>query len=189
MPEEHSRSARRRRRLILLGLVVALAAAWYGGKAIVRAHVDGVLQRRVGSALPAFVLRDRAGAEWTPGRLAGRPALLHFFRSRCENCAIEAPEYRQLERELPPEQATILHVMTDAVLGFPAAETAATIAHDAFARPVAIADATFVDAFHTVRWSNVTPVTYVVGRDGAICAALRGRQTAPGLRAALAALE
>lgn len=175
--------------MFALVLPVLVVGGWYVGKAMVRRHVDGVIQAAVGRPLPAFTLRDRAGAAWTPSSLHGRPALLHFLRSRCENCELEAPEYRQLEQDLPAVQATILHVLTDAVLGFPGAETEATIARKGFARPVLLADAAFVDAFHTVAWSNVTPVTYVVDRQGRIRTALRGRQTAAALRAALAAVE
>lgn len=170
-------------------LPVLLIAGWYGGKALVRQHVDGLIQGKVGADVVEFALRDQAGEAWTTARLRGRPALLHFFRSHCEACEREAAEYRQLERELPAGRTTILHVVTDPVLQFPAEVTAATIAGKAFQRPVLLADAAFVDAFHSVAWSNVTPVTYVVDASGRIRQALRGAQTASGLEAALAAVE
>ena len=172
-----------------IALPLLLIAAWYGGKAVVRWHVDGLIHGKVGVALQPFRRRDRLGVEWSPARLRGRPAVLHFFRSRCESCEREAPEYRALEQQVPASRAAILHFATDAVLEFPAEETAATIARKAYTRPVLIADKAFVDAFHSVAWSNVTPVTYVVDAQGNIRSALRGAQTASGIEAALAAIE
>lgn len=155
----------------------------------IRSHVDGLIQASVGKPLPAFTLSDRDGRQWTSSELRGKPALLHFFRSRCESCDAEAPDLRQLEAELAPEAATVMHVMTDAVLGFPADETAATVVRKDFRRPILVADAAFVDAFHRVRWSQVTPITYVVDARGEIRFGLRGRQTVASLRAALAAVQ
>ncbi|MGE3174230.1 MAG: TlpA disulfide reductase family protein [Planctomycetota bacterium] len=182
-----SQSTRRRAAVWLLPLL--LVGGYYATMAIVRRHVDGVIQGNIGEALPAFRLLDGEGDAWTAERLRGRPAVLHFFRSRCHACDAEAAEVRAFEQATPPARAAILHVCTDGVLDFPAAETAATIARKGFARPVLLADAAFVDAFHTVRWSNVTPVTYVVDADGRIRQALRGAQTAAGLEAAVAAVE
>ncbi len=187
-PDGSAPRTSRRTRLGLL-LPVLLIAAWYGGKAAVRWHVDGLIAGKVGADVVQFTLRDRRGEEWSTARLLGRPAVLHFFRSRCEACEREADEYRRLEQRVPATRASILHVATDAVLGFPAEETRATIAHKAFARPVLLADAAFVDAFHSVAWSNVTPVTYVVDAAGRIRSALRGAQTAADIEAALAAIE
>lgn len=166
-----------------------LVVGWYGGNAAVRWHVDRLIGGKVDAPLQPFVLRDRQGEEWTAERLRGRPAVLHFFRSHCEACELEAADYRALEQAVPATRAAILHVVTDAVLGFAAADTEATIARKAFARPVLVADAAFVDAFHTAPWSNVTPVTYVVDREGRIRVALRGAQSRAALEAALAAVE
>lgn len=176
-----------RRRWLLVLLPALLIGGFYGGKAIVRAHVDGVIAANVGEPLPAFALRDEEGVEWTQQRLLGRPAVLHFFRSHCPSCEQEAAEMRRFEQELPPDAATVLHVVTDTVLDVDAATTAATIAQKGYARPVLRADAAFMDAFHSVSWSHVTPVTYVARADGTVAAALRGRQTAAALREALAA--
>lgn len=186
MNKRNSMGSRRRTQAVIL-LPLLLIGAWYGGKAIVRAYVDEVIQASTGKQLPAFDLKDQAGESWSPERLRGKPVVLHFFRSRCHTCDLEAPDFRQLEQELPPEQATILHVMTDRVLGFPEQETLATIEKKQFQRPVLVADQAFVDAFHTVKWSQVTPVTYLVSSQGEVLSALRGKQTAPDLLAALRA--
>jgi len=178
-----------RRTWFALLMPVLLVVAWFGGKAIIRAYVDTVIQASAGRSLPAFDLVDRSGESWSPARLRGKPVVLHFFRSRCESCEVEAPEYRRLEAELPPAAATILHVMTDAVLGFATAETAATLEHKEFRRPVLMADEAFVDAFHTVQWSQVTPVTYIVDGDLMVREARRGKQTADALLAAVSAVR
>ena len=52
---------------------------------------------------------------------------------------------------------------------------------------VLLADAKFVDAFHTVNWSNVTPITYVVDAAGVVRFGLRGAQTRGAIEEALAA--
>src|SRR5262245_39367507 len=114
-----------RRTAIGLALPVALLVGYFAVKQAVRSHVDGLIQASVGKPLPAFALRDGAGREWTAQDLRGRPAVLHFFRSRCESCEAEAPAMRQLETDLEPDGIAILHVVTDAVLDFPAEETAA----------------------------------------------------------------
>ena len=186
MYKRNSVGSRRRTSVVIL-LPVILVGAWFGGKAIVRAHVDNIIQASAGKQLPAFELKDQAGELWSPEKLRGKPLLLHFFRSRCHSCDEEAPEYRLLEEQLPPEKATILHVMTDAVLGYPEAETLATIEGKRFQRPVLVADQAFVDAFHTVQWSQVSPVTYLVGADGVVHGALRGKQAAVDIRHGLEA--
>ena len=47
-----------------------------------------------------------------------------------------------------------------------------------------MADEAFVNAFHGVRWSHVTPVTYIVDGTGRIVRSLRGHQDLVALRAA-----
>jgi peroxiredoxin len=178
-----------RRAVLWLAVPVVLVAGYFAVMQTIRSHVDGLIQASVGKPLPAFALRDRTGREWKAEDLLGKPALLHFFRSRCESCEAEAPELRQLEVELEPEGIVLLHVMTDAVLGFPPEETAATAARKEFKRPILIADAAFVDAFHRVKWSQVTPITYVVDPQGVVRFGLRGKQTAATVRAALAAAK
>lgn len=154
----------------------------------VRGHVDGLIQHSVGKPLPAFTLVDRAGTVWTADALRGKRAVLHFFRSRCHSCEVEAPAIRDLEKNLPAD-VVLLHVMTDAVLKFPAAETEATIAAKGFAAPVALADAAFADAFHKSSWSQVTPITYVVDAGGVVRYGLRGAQTRAAIEQALAAAK
>jgi peroxiredoxin len=177
-------------RRTVLGVVVplVLAGGYFAVRSGVRAHVDGLIQHAVGKPLPEFALADAGGRRWTAADLRGRPAVLHFFRSRCHSCDLEAPAIRDLEARLPADVA-LLHVTTDAVLGFPPDETAATLAAKAFARPVLAADAAFVDAFHQVRWSNVTPITYVVDAAGVIRFGLRGAQTAASIETAVAAVR
>lgn len=175
-----------RRTLYSLAAIAILIAAWIAVPRLVRAHVDGLVQASVGKPLPRFSLRDRDGREWNADALAGRRGVLHFFRSRCHSCDEEAPEIRELERRLP-DDVVLLHVMTDAVLEFPPELTERTLADKEFARPVLMADAAFVDAFHHVDWSNVTPITYVVDARGSVAFGLRGKQTAASIEQALAA--
>lgn len=176
--------SRRSRFSVVLALL--LAVAWFVVTTWVRRHVDGLIQHQVGRPLPAFAVVDRVGTAWSTEALRGRRVLLHFFRSRCHSCDEEAPELRDLEANLPAD-TVLLHVMTDAVLQFPAAETAATIAQKGFTRPIVLADAPFADAFHGVKWSNVTPITYVVDAQGVVRYGLRGKQTRAAIEQALAA--
>jgi peroxiredoxin len=175
----------RRRTLLSLAALALLAVAFFVGKAVVRARVDAAVQGPVGRALPSFSL-PRADGKGSVGdaEVRGRPLVLHFFRSHCEVCEAEAEAWRQFERELP-EGSALLHVMTDRVLGFPAADTAATLERKAFTAPVVLADAAFVDAFHTAGWAGITPITYAADSKGVIRLALRGRQSLEDLRGAL----
>ncbi|MBX3463556.1 MAG: redoxin domain-containing protein [Planctomycetes bacterium] len=184
MHADAPRPAARRRLWYALAAVAVLVGGYFGVTAWIRRHVDQWIQAAVGQPLPAFRLADRDGRVWSDADLRGKRAVLHFFRSRCHSCDLEAPAIRDLEARLPPD-VVCLHVMTDALLDFPPELTAATIAGKAFARPVLMADAAFVDAFHQVRWSNVTPVTYVVDTASVVRFGLRGRQTADGIAAAL----
>ncbi len=177
-----------RRTTFALLVPLLLIAAWFGVTSWIRAHVDDLIQHGVGKPLPDFTIADRGGATWTAAGLRGKRVVLHFFRSRCHSCDEEAPELRALEAALP-DDVVLLHVMTDAVLQFPAELTAATIAGKGFARPIVMADAAFVDAFHTVRWSNVTPITYVVDAAGVVRYGLRGGQTRATVEQALAAVR
>ena len=175
-----------RRTRIALGVCAVVAAAYFGITAWVRSHVNSLIEHAVGRPLPEFTLADRSGRTWTTADLRGRRAVLHFFRSRCHSCDVEAPAVRDLERRLPAD-AVLLHVMTDAVLGFSADLTATTLAAKGFTAPVLMADEAFVDAFHRVTWSNVTPITYVVDAQGTVRFGLRGAQTLASLEQALAA--
>ena len=168
--------------------VILLVAGYFGVMAMIRAHVDDVIQHAVDKPVPAFSLTDRTGRQWTDADLAGRRALLHFFRSRCHSCDVEAPEIRALEAELP-DDVVLLHVMTDRVMGFDEQLTLATLANKKFARPVLMADEEFMDSFHTVKWSQVTPITYVVDAASTVRFGLRGRQTRAAIETALAAAD
>lgn len=177
-----------RRTVIALLVPVVLVLAWFGVTGAIRRHVDGLIQHSVGHPLPEFRLTDRGGKEWTNADLRGKRVVLHFFRSRCGSCDAEAPAIRDLEQRLPAD-VVMLHVMTDAVLDFPAEWTDDTLAHKRFERPVLMADAAFVDAFHQVKWSNVTPITYVVDTGGTVRFGLRGAQNVASIEEALAAVR
>ena len=174
------------RRTVFSLVLLLLVAAWLLVTGLVRAHVNDLIQHSVGKHMPEFALADRSGRVWTAADLKGKRAVLHFFRSRCHSCDVEAPAMLELEGRLG-DDTVLLHVMTDAVLDFPAELTAQTIAKKNFQRPVLMADAKFVDAFHTVNWSNVTPITYVVDAAGVIRFGLRGAQTREAIEKALEA--
>ncbi len=175
-----------RRTCIAVAVFALLGIAYFVGKAWVRAHVDELIQHSVGKPLPTFTLVDQAGEPWSHDRLRGKRAVLHFFRSRCHSCDEEAAAIRELEANLPAD-VQMLHVMTDALLQFPPAETAATVASKGFARPLAMADVAFADAFHKSKWSQVTPITYVVDAQGVVRFGLRGAQTRAAIEQALVA--
>lgn len=175
-----------RRTRIALIVAAALVTAWFAVTGWIRAHVDDLIRHAVGRPLPAFSLVDGDGRQWSAEALRGKKVVLHFFRSRCHSCDAEAPEIRALEAALPPD-VVLLHVMTDVVLGFPAELTAATLAAKRFQAPVLQADKAFVDAFHQVQWSKVTPISYVVDAAGVVRYGLRGAQTRAAIEAALAA--
>ena len=175
-----------RRTGIVLFAVAAAVIGYFAVTAGVRAHVDGLIQHAVGKPLPQFTAVDRAGRTWSAADLRGKRAVLHFFRSRCHSCELEAAAYRELEANLPAD-VVLLHVMTDPVLGFPPELAAPTVAAKGFARPVLMADATFADAFHKSSWSQVTPISYVVDARGTVRYGLRGGQTRAAIEQALAA--
>lgn len=116
-----------RRTRISLFLPLFLLVLWFSGQSAIRWWVDRKIQGNVGEALPEFVLADATGRPWSKQVLAGKRALLHFFRSKCHSCDQEADAMRALEKALPAD-VVMLHVMTDAVLEFEPALTAATLA-------------------------------------------------------------
>lgn len=177
-----------RRTLFALLVPLALLLSYVAVRGGIRAHVDTLIAASVGKPLPMFALVDEQGEEWTAERLRGQRAVLHFFRSRCGSCDVEAPEIRALEAALPADVA-LLHVVTDRLLNFPPVETAATIAGKGFAKPVLHADAAFADAFHKSQWSQVTPITYVVDAQGVVRFGLRGGQSKAAIEQALAAAQ
>jgi len=176
-----------RRTWLGIAVPLALGGIYLLVTGLIRRHVDELIQHTIGRPLPEFALRDRAGRLWSAQDLRGKRAVLHFFRSRCHACEAEAPTLRQLETRLPPD-VVWLHVMTDVLLDVPAAETEATVARQQFTRPVLMADGPFLEAFHRVSWSQVTPVTYVVDSAGVIRFGLRGRQEPAAVELALAAV-
>ena len=52
-----------------------------------------------------------------------------------------------------------------------------------------MADEAFMELFHQAQWSQVTPITYVVDREGTVRFGLRGLQTEAAVEAALAAVQ
>lgn len=176
---------RTRRRRLLGAVILFLALAWFGGTAGVRWWVDRQVHRNDGRALPAFAVRDLAGVEVRDTSLRGRTVVLNFFRSRCPSCVAEAPAIRALAAELDPARYEVVGVITDAVLGFPAAETQATLDRMAYRHRVLRADAAMLQAFHGQGWAHVTPVTYVVDPEGRVVKSLRGHQDLAALRTAV----
>ncbi|MEZ6037907.1 MAG: TlpA family protein disulfide reductase [Planctomycetota bacterium] len=177
-----------RRTRIALIVPLVLVALYFGVTTFIRWRVDQLIEHAVGSPLPTFSLADRTGRTWTRDDLVGHRAVLHFFRSKCGACDAEAPEIRALEQALPAD-TVLLHVMTDRVLDFDPSWAGPTIEKKAYARPILMADQAFVDAFHSVTWSNVTPVTYVVDAAGVVRYGLRGMQTKAVIEAALDAVR
>jgi len=175
-------------RRTVLGLVVplVLVAAYFGVTSYVRAHVSGLIEHSVDRPLPDFTLVDRAGKTWSKSDLLGKRAVLHFFRSRCHSCEVEAPVIRELERE-SPEEVIWLHVMTDVVLNASEETTKETIARKNFTAPILMADEAFMDLFHKASWAKVTPITYVVDAAGLVRYGLRGLQPRAAIEEAIAA--
>ena len=186
MVDDSAASVVRRRRLRLLLLVLVLTGGYFATMHLVRRQVDGRIAGSRGKPLPAFDLKTTAGGRVTSTDLRGKKVVLNFFRSRCHSCEAESADVHAFGEAMRARQdVAVVSVLLDAVMGFPATDTAATLARHAYAHPVAIADAAFVDAFHGAGWANVTPVTYVTDTNGMIRAALRGAQTLATLRAAV----
>ena len=113
--------------------------------------------------------------------------MLHFFRSYCHSCDVEAEAIRALEAQAA-DDTVWLHVMTDVVLDVDAATTEATIARKRYQKPVLMADAAFMAKFHKAEWSQVTPITYVVDAGGVVRYGLRGMQSEAAVAAAVEAV-
>ncbi|MCK5943614.1 MAG: TlpA family protein disulfide reductase [Planctomycetes bacterium] len=175
-----------RRTLFALIVPLLLIAAYFGVTSYVRAHVTDLIQHAVDKPLPEFRLADREGKVWTNADLLGKRAVLHFFRSHCHSCELEAPAIRALEQRQPGE-VVWLHVMTDVMMDVEPEVTEATIARKQFTAPILMADEAFMERFHKAQWSKVTPVTYVVDPKGIVRYGLRGKQTEEAIAAAIAA--
>ena len=176
-----------RRSIFALLVPLLLVAAYFGISGYIRAHVNEQIQNVVNRPLPNFQLVDQAGKAWSKQDLQGKRVVLHFFRSHCHACDVEAPVIRELERE-KSENTVWLHVMTDVVMDCDAATTAATIARKNFSQPILMADEAFMDLFHKAQWSQVTPITYVVDPSGTVRYALRGMQTKAEIEKAIDAV-
>lgn len=176
-------------RRTLLGLIVpiVLIAAYFGVSSYVRAHVSGLIEHAVDKPLPEFQLIDREGKAWSKKDLLGKRAVLHFFRSHCHSCEVEAPAIRELEKK-KGDDVVWLHVMTDVVMDVTKETTEATIARKKFTEPILMADEAFMDLFHKASWAKVTPVTYVIDPKGTVRYGLRGQQTEAVIAEAIAAV-
>ncbi|MFK7741394.1 MAG: TlpA family protein disulfide reductase [Planctomycetota bacterium] len=173
-----------------IGLIIPLIliAAYFGVTSYVRAHVNDLIQHAVDRSLPEFSLQEHGGGRiWSNKDLAGKRAVLHFFRSQCHSCEVEAPTIRALEASRA-DDVIWLHVMTDVLLDIDTATTNATIARKGFTQPVLLADKAFVDRLHQAKWSQVTPITYIVDGEGVVRFGLRGAQTEASVKRALQAV-
>ena len=173
---------------VLLLLALFAYPAYLGAMWGVRLYVDGRIERMEGLPLPQFSLTGQDGVVYSTESLRGRKVVLNFFRSRCVSCRAEKEEIKALARGVG-DDVLVLGVMTDAALGFPPEESERTLELMDYEHPVIMADREFMDAFHGVRWSNVTPVTYMVDPNGNIVSAMRGTHSRQELRAALANLD
>lgn len=183
--EAISRGRRRHWIVILLAGVVVLVGAYAGIMHLVRQHVTNLIEAGEQKPLPDFTLTAVDGRQWTRASLRGKTVVLNFFRSRCANCVREQEAIRQLAKEADPDKVVVLGIMMDRVQGYPEELTRQTLARFGYQHPVLMADEQFVEAFHKVRWSHVTPVTYVASPNGVIVKALRGHQDLATLRAAI----
>ncbi len=165
-------------------LLLVLVGLYFGVSSGIRAYVSSRIDSVVGRTVPAFALQDRSGKPWTAADLRGRVTVLNFFRSRCVGCVRERQAVRTLAGEAAARGILVLSVMMDEVEGYPAEVTTATLASFAYRHPVLMANAEFVEAFHGVGWSHVTPITYVVDAKGVVTKSLRGHQSLETLRAA-----
>lgn len=159
----------------ILGIaVLCIVPIYFSVMAGIRSHVTNQIVQNEQEPLPEFSLQDLDGHTVARADLLGRWSILHFFRSQCVSCLQEAPELRAIVARLDPSKVSVHGVLLDRVQGYPQSMTEKTLERMAFEHPILVADEAFVDAFHGVSWSHVTPVTYVANPEGVIVAALRG---------------
>ncbi len=171
--------------VILLAVVAVLIGAYSGFMHLVRQHVTNLIKANEGQPLPDFELTAVDGKQWTRASLLGKTVVLNFFRSKCANCVRERDVIRQLASEVDTEKVLVLGIMVDRVQDYSAEVTRDTLASFDYQHPVLMANEEFLEAFHKVGWSHVTPVTYVASPNGVIVRALRGHQDLETLRAAI----
>jgi peroxiredoxin len=177
---------------ITIVVVAVLAAGYPLGRIVVRAIVDHEIEKHRGERLPDFRLEALDGTPRAREELAGRIAVLHFTRSRCGSCEREKPAILDFERALEGrlgEDVVMWSILTDPVMGYPLEESRQTAARSRFRHPFLLATKEFLGEFHGDTWANVTPITYVANREGAIVATLRGTQTARALLGAVEAAD
>ncbi len=187
MQNNDSKRKRWPRLVLLAGLLIY--PAYLGAMWGVRAWVDSRIERMEGQPLPEFNLTGRDGVVYSTESLRGRKVVLNFFRSRCPSCIAEKDAIKDLARAADKDDVLVLGVMTDHALGFPPEDSERTLEFMGYEHPVIMADQEFMDAFHGVRWSNVTPVTYMVDPSGNIVRALRGVHSYLELSVALESLD
>lgn len=125
---------------------------------------------------PPFSASDLSGQAHTLSDYARRVLVLHFWASWCPFCRAEIPKLRQVRSEWTEQEVAILAVSTDEELGklkeFLAQQ-------EALPYPV-VADVQADFATSDQYGVSGIPVTYVIGRDGHIAAALHGSSDIPG---------
>lgn len=166
-------------------ILLALVALYFGGRVGVRKWVDHKIETSVDQPLPAIAWTTTDGRTLRTEEWKGKRVVLNFARSHCGSCVQEEPAIREFAASLDPADTVLITVLTDKVMSYPEADTAATVARCAYTHPIALADESTLDAFHGAEWAQVTPITYVADRNGVVRVTLRGTQTAEALRTAL----
>ena len=119
-----------------------------------------------GKPLPQFSLPATAGGTLASSDLAGQPALVWVWLTRCPVCRRVTPSLVELDRRLGPKGLRILGLNSDGVLGLnvPDAERNAWLAEQGVRYPNAALDPATRAAFG----QNIFPAFFLVGRDGRV---------------------
>jgi thiol-disulfide isomerase/thioredoxin len=119
-----------------------------------------------GKPLPQFSLAATAGGALASSDLAGQPALVWVWLTRCPVCRRVTPSLVELDRRLGPKGLRIVGLNSDGVLGLnvPDAERSAWLAEQGVRYPNAALDPATRAAFG----QNIFPAFFLVGRDGRV---------------------
>jgi thiol-disulfide isomerase/thioredoxin len=119
-----------------------------------------------GKPLPEFSLPAAAGGTLASSDLAGKPALVWGWLTRCPVCRRVTPSLVELDRRLGPKGLRIVGLNSDGVLGLdvPDAERSAWLAEQGVRYANAALDASTRAAFG----QNIFPAFFLVGRDGRV---------------------
>jgi peroxiredoxin len=159
-----SRWARRLAEVLLVVAIVVGIQAW-------RTH--DLLPAGERLAAPAFELVDLQGQSWTPGALAGKPAVLYFFAPWCGVCAASAPQLRWFQRWMGDEVPVVLVGLDWSS----AAELEAYAARHGLTMPILLASPQTAADYRLPGY----PTYYVLDADGRVAGRDVGYTTAPGL--------